>query len=78
MTDPASVAQLFAACKDRFGRLDVLFNNAGVSLGGSIEEVSIESWLTTVATNLSGPFYCTQEAFRLMKGARAAGRPHYQ
>ncbi|MET4262398.1 NAD(P)-dependent dehydrogenase (short-subunit alcohol dehydrogenase family) [Bradyrhizobium sp. S3.12.5] len=67
VTAPVSVAQLFAACKHKFERLDVLFNNAGVSLGGSIEEVSIEDWLTTVATNLSGPFYCTQEAFRLMK-----------
>jgi NAD(P)-dependent dehydrogenase (short-subunit alcohol dehydrogenase family) len=73
VTDPASVAQLFAACKDRFGRLDVLFNNAGVSLGGPIEEVSIENWLTTVATNLSGPFYCTQEAFRLMKAQDPQG-----
>ena len=73
VTDPKSVSQLFADCKRRFGRLDVLFNNAGVSLGGSIEDVSIKDWLTTLATNLSGPFYCTQEAFRMMKDQDPGG-----
>ncbi len=73
VTDPKQVAALFAACKEKFGRLDVLFNNAGVSRGGSIEEISIDDWLTTVATNLSGPFYCTQEAFRLMKAQKPRG-----
>ncbi|MBN9061920.1 MAG: 3-oxoacyl-ACP reductase [Rhizobiales bacterium 65-9] len=73
VTDPTSVAALFAAAKARFGRLDVLFNNAGVSKGGSIEEVAVEDWLATVATNLSGPFYCTQEAFRIMKDQTPRG-----
>jgi NAD(P)-dependent dehydrogenase (short-subunit alcohol dehydrogenase family) len=73
VTDPKQVAALFTATKDKFGRLDVLFNNAGVSRGGSIEDVSVEDWLTTVATNLSGPFYCTQEAFRLMKAQKPRG-----
>ncbi|MET0606916.1 MAG: SDR family oxidoreductase [Beijerinckiaceae bacterium] len=73
VTDPKQVAALFAATKEKFGRLDVLFNNAGVSRGGSIEDISVEDWLATVATNLSGPFYCTQEAFRLMKAQKPMG-----
>ncbi|WP_342362252.1 SDR family oxidoreductase [Terrarubrum flagellatum] len=73
VTDPKSVAALFAACKEKFGRLDVLFNNAGVSKGGSLEDISVEDWQATLATNLSGPFYCTQEAFRLMKAQEPRG-----
>ncbi|MDJ1157230.1 SDR family oxidoreductase [Chelatococcus sp. SYSU_G07232] len=68
VTDPASVKALFAACRERFGRLDVLFNNAGVSAPGlPLEDLSFEQWKTVVDTNLTGPFLCTQEAFRLMK-----------
>jgi NAD(P)-dependent dehydrogenase (short-subunit alcohol dehydrogenase family) len=73
VTDPAAVKALFAACKATFGRLDVLFNNAGVSRGGQIEDVSLEDWAATVATNLSAPFYCTQEAIRLMKAQTPKG-----
>ncbi len=73
VTDPASVQALFAATKARFGRLDVLFNNAGVSRGGPIEDISIEDWKASLDTNLSGPFYCTQEAFRLMKDQSPRG-----
>jgi NAD(P)-dependent dehydrogenase (short-subunit alcohol dehydrogenase family) len=69
VTDPKSVAALFAATKERFGRLDVLFNNAGTGAPGSInlEDLTIEQWRAVVDTNLSGVFYCMQEAFRIMK-----------
>lgn len=73
VTDPKSVAALFAACKKTFGRLDVLFNNAGLSRGGALEEITPEDWMTVVNTNLSGPFYCTQEAFRIMKDQTPRG-----
>ena len=73
VTDPASVEKLFAAAKAKFGRVDVLFNNAGVSKGGSPEDISIEDWKAAVDTNLSGPFYCTREAFRVMKGQTPMG-----
>jgi len=66
--DPADVQGLFARTKERFGRLDVLFNNAGIAAQGvPLEEIPIEAWRAVVDTNLSGPFYCTQEAFKLMK-----------
>ncbi len=69
VSDPASVKALFAACGERFGRLDVLFNNAGTGAPGTIllEDLSIEMWQTVVNVNLSGVFYCMQEAFRMMK-----------
>ncbi|MGL4324765.1 MAG: SDR family oxidoreductase [Beijerinckiaceae bacterium] len=73
VTDPASVEKLFAAAKAKFGRVDVLFNNAGVSKGGSPEDITIEDWKAAVDTNLSGPFYCTREAFRVMKGQTPMG-----
>ncbi len=74
VTDPKSVAALFAAAKAKFGRVDVLFNNAGTGAPGTInlEDLSIEQWRAVVDTNLSGVFYCMQEAFRIMK----AQTPH--
>ncbi|MGE0240393.1 MAG: SDR family oxidoreductase, partial [Parvibaculaceae bacterium] len=66
--DPKSVARLFAEIKTNFGRLDVLFNNAGVNAPAiPLDELTAEQWQAVVDTNLSGAFYCTQEAFRLMK-----------
>ena len=66
--DPASVAALFAEVESRFGRLDVLFNNAGIGAPPvPIEELSVERWTAVVETNLTGAFLCTQHAFRLMK-----------
>ncbi len=66
--DPASVAALFAKTKDRFGRLDVLFNNAGMSAPPvPLEELTFEQWTAVVDVNLTGAFLCTQAAFRLMK-----------
>jgi NAD(P)-dependent dehydrogenase (short-subunit alcohol dehydrogenase family) len=66
--DAASIARLFAEVDARFGRLDLLFNNAGISAPGvALEEISFEEWTAVVETNLTGAFLCTQEAFRLMK-----------
>lgn len=75
VTDPASVAGLFAAVKARFGRLDVLFNNAGTGAPGTIlfEDLSLAQWRNVVDTNLSGVFYCMQEAFRIMKDQTPRG-----
>lgn len=75
VTDKASVAALFARTKEAFGRLDVLFNNAGVNAPGGIllEDLSLEDWQKVVDTNLTGPFLCTQEAFKLMKAQQPQG-----
>ena len=68
VTDPAAVRDLFAQTERAFERLDVLFNNAGAGIpAAELEEVTFEQWQRVVQTNLSGPFFCTQEAFRLMK-----------
>ena len=68
VADPASVTALFDAAKDRFGRLDLLFNNAGTSAPPvPLEELSLEHWKRVVDINLTGAFLCTQAAFRLMK-----------
>ena len=74
VTDPKSVAALFAATKKRFGRLDVLFNNAGQNAPGvPLEELTFEQWKNVVDANLTGAFLCTQEAFRLMKDQSPRG-----
>jgi NAD(P)-dependent dehydrogenase (short-subunit alcohol dehydrogenase family) len=68
VTDPASVKALFAKVRERFARLDLLFNNAGVFVPGApIENVTWEQWNSVLSTNLTGAFLCTQEAFRIMK-----------
>jgi len=68
VTDPSSVASLFRMTRDTLGRLDLLFNNAGLaSLSASIEDVTFEQWKAVVDVNLTGAFLCTQEAIRLMK-----------
>ena len=72
--DPASVRTLFAQTKEAFGRLDVLFNNAGVSAPGiPLEDLSYEQWQAVVDTNLTGAFLCTQEAFKIMKSQDPRG-----
>jgi NAD(P)-dependent dehydrogenase (short-subunit alcohol dehydrogenase family) len=74
VTDPAAVRDLFAQTERTFGRLDLLFNNAGVGIpAGEIDEVTYEQWQRVVQTNLSGPFFCTQAAFRLMKRQNPQG-----
>lgn len=68
VTDPESVNALFARIKDKLGRLDVLFNNAGTNFPGiPFEELSYEKWSAVVNVNLTGMFLCAQGAFRLMK-----------
>ena len=68
VTDPESVSALFARTKDAFGRLDVLFNNAGINVpGASIDEVTLEQWRSVVDVNLTGVFLCTRQAFALMR-----------
>ena len=74
VTDPASVGSLFAEIAERYGRLDLLFNNAGVGAPAiPLEDLSIEQWRSVVDTNLTGAFLCTQEAFRLMKRQEPRG-----
>jgi NAD(P)-dependent dehydrogenase (short-subunit alcohol dehydrogenase family) len=74
VTDPASVKALFAATKKAFGRLDVLFNNAGTGAPPvPMEDLTYEQWQQVLATNLTGPFLCTQEAIKLMKSQKPMG-----
>ena len=74
VSDPAAVRTLFARTKDEFGRLDVLFNNAGLGAPAvPLEELTFEQWQRTVSVNLTGTFLCTQEAFRLMKAQTPRG-----
>ncbi len=74
VADPKSVQALFAKTKDTFGRLDVLFNNAGVSAPGvPMEELTFEQWKMVVDINLTGVFLCTQEAIKLMKSQDPRG-----
>ena len=74
VTDPAAVKALFAAAVSAFGRLDVLFNNAGRDLPGvPLEDVTDEQWEQVVDVNLTGMFLCLREAFRVMKSQRPRG-----
>ena len=72
--DPLSIEALFAACVERFGRLDVLFNNAGIGAPAvPIEALPIETWRQVVDTNLTGSFLCTRAAVRQMKAQDPQG-----
>jgi NAD(P)-dependent dehydrogenase (short-subunit alcohol dehydrogenase family) len=72
--DPGSIRSLFGRTKEAFGRLDLLFNNAGGNAPGiPLEDLTYEQWLKVVNVNLTGVFLCTQEAFRIMKAQTPRG-----
>jgi len=74
VSDEASVQAMFATVKARFGRLDLLFNNAGVNAPGVLlEDLSLEQWKNVVDINLTGMFLCIREAFRVMKAQTPQG-----
>ena len=74
VSDPQAVRRLFDQTLERFGRLDLLFNNAGVGAPAiPLEDLSIEQWKTVVDINLNGMFYCIQNAFRVMKAQTPRG-----
>ncbi|HJW41997.1 MAG TPA: SDR family oxidoreductase [Rhizomicrobium sp.] len=74
VADAAAVAALFAQVKARFGRLDLLFNNAGTGAPPlPMEDLSLAQWQAVVDTNLTGPFLCTQQAIKLMKAQTPRG-----
>ena len=74
VAQPQSVRALFALVMERFGRLDVLFNNAGIGAPAiPMEELTLEQWQNVVNTNLTGAFLCTQEAIRIMKSQDPRG-----
>jgi NAD(P)-dependent dehydrogenase (short-subunit alcohol dehydrogenase family) len=74
VADPASIKALFAKTKATYGRLDLLFNNAGIGTPAtSIEDMPFDKWQAVVATNLTGVFLCTQEAIKIMKAQSPRG-----
>jgi NAD(P)-dependent dehydrogenase (short-subunit alcohol dehydrogenase family) len=74
VSDPAAVKALFAKTKEAFGRLDLLFNNAGIGAPAvPMEDLPLETWRKVVDTNLTGIFMCTQEAIRIMKAQDPKG-----
>jgi NAD(P)-dependent dehydrogenase (short-subunit alcohol dehydrogenase family) len=74
VSDPESVRSLFARTREAFGRLDVLFNNAGGNVPAiPLEELTYEQWRSVLDASLTGAFLCTQEAFKLMKAQDPRG-----
>jgi len=74
VSQPAAVRTLFAAVKENFGRLDLLFNNAGMGTPAvPMEDLTYEQWMAVVGVNLTGAFLCSQEAIRMMKSQSPRG-----
>jgi NAD(P)-dependent dehydrogenase (short-subunit alcohol dehydrogenase family) len=74
VTNPASVQALFQRTRREFGRLDLLFNNAGVNVPGvALEDLTVEAWQSVVDVNLTGAFLCTREAIRIMRDQSPRG-----
>ncbi len=74
ITDPTSVQHLFAQTEKVFGRLDLLFNNAGIGAPSKpLENLTLDEWQSVIDTNLTGAFLCTQEAFKIMKRQKPIG-----
>ena len=74
VSDPKSIKSLFTVTKEQFGRLDLLFNNAGIGAPAiPLEDLTVEQWKSVVDINLTGAFLCTQEAFRIMKEQNPQG-----
>jgi len=74
VSDPAAVGALFARVREEFGRLDLLFNNAGTGAPGvPMEDLSLEQWNKVIGVNLTGVFLCAQEAIRIMKAQQPRG-----
>jgi NAD(P)-dependent dehydrogenase (short-subunit alcohol dehydrogenase family) len=74
VTDPDAVRALFDATVERFGRVDLLFNNAGTNVPGALlEDLSYDAWRQVIDVNLTGAFLCIQNAFRVMKAQRPGG-----
>ncbi len=73
ITDPNSVNNLFVTVLQHFGRIDLLFNNAGANTKGLLEDISFEEWRKVLDTNLTGAFLCTQQAFKAMKNQSPQG-----
>jgi NAD(P)-dependent dehydrogenase (short-subunit alcohol dehydrogenase family) len=66
VSDPDAVDALFAAARERYGRVDLLFNNAGIGVTAPVSELSVEDWRRVIDTNLTGAFLCARAAFRTM------------
>ena len=74
VSNPESVSALFTKIKEAFGRIDVIFNNAGISgIGTGFEDIAFDIWQSVVNTNLTGSFLCAQGAFRMMKDQSPQG-----